>query len=99
MAIECAALLPTLVEDRGPGASCALIASQEWAPLAVHINVGGPAVELVHERGEHGEHRRSALAGATWRLRENLVLDFAFRRHADDGDAREWRAGFTWTSD
>lgn len=50
VATEASVLLPTLHGDPGVGAECALIASQRWTDLTVHVN-GAAALTRAHEPG------------------------------------------------
>lgn len=56
-----------------------------------------PVVELLGEYLKGGEYQATALAGAIWRISEQIALDAAFRAGtSDQGFVREVRAGLTW---
>ena len=79
--------------------------SHEWS-RTLGLIVEGPAswkvrpvAEFLEERFERSDTERSVLAGFIWESRENLALDVAVREPlGDDSHAREWRAGFTWST-
>jgi len=122
VATEVGALLPAINGESGAGAEAAVIASQRWDALSVHLNgaaswtrahalglfagliAEGPDAWAVRPVGEvfvEGEGDLpitvSWLAGAIWRLRENLSVDAALRLARTGGvDTTEIRAGLTW---
>jgi hypothetical protein len=56
-----------------------------------------PVAEVFVEKQFGGELMVSGLVGAIWRVTDDLSLDLAFRRAAEDGTSiDEIRAGFTW---
>jgi hypothetical protein len=122
VATELSALLPTVRAESGAGAEWALIASQRWPDLTVHLDGAAswtrahrlgllasaiveihdawkvrPVAEVVVE-GERGAPTVvSGLAGAIWRVTEDLALDAAVRVARGGGTTTtELRAGVTW---
>ena len=57
-----------------------------------------PVAEIFGEQASGGPRTTSALAGAIWRVRDDLTLDIGLRyAHAGDEPIREVRLGLTWT--
>jgi hypothetical protein len=56
-----------------------------------------PVLEVFNERDNRGGRVNSALAGAIWRYREDLVFDAGVRRAREDREnVTELRVGLTW---
>lgn len=122
VAAELSALLPEINGESGAGAEAAVIASQRWEALTVHLNGAAAwtrehaagwfagliaegydawAVRPVAEVFVEGEGGLpvtvSGLAGAIWRVRDDLSFDAAVRLARTGGvDTTEVRAGLTW---
>src|SRR5262249_49960380 len=104
IATEVGLLLPEINGEPSAGAQGALIVSQRWPDLTVHVNgtiawtrahtlglAGGvifevhdtwavrPVAELLVEGEQNGPTLISALAGAIWRVNDNLSVDAAVR--------------------
>jgi hypothetical protein len=57
-----------------------------------------PVLEVFNERDNRGGRANSALVGAIWRYREDLVFDGGIRRAREDREnVTELRVGLTWT--
>lgn len=57
-----------------------------------------PVLEVFNERDNRGGRANSALAGAIWRYRDDLVFDAGIRRAREDREnVTELRVGLTWT--
>ncbi|MCI0407725.1 MAG: hypothetical protein L0191_04020, partial [Acidobacteria bacterium] len=57
-----------------------------------------PGAEVVVEDERDGGRVTSGILAVIWRLRENLSLDFGYKRARErDESIRELRAGLTWT--
>jgi hypothetical protein len=57
-----------------------------------------PVLEVFNERDNRGGRVNSALVGAIWRYREDLVFDGGIRRAREDREnVTELRVGLTWT--
>jgi hypothetical protein len=57
-----------------------------------------PIAEIFGEQASGGPRTSSALVGAMWRAREDLMLDLGLRfAHSGDELVREVRLGLTWT--
>lgn len=122
IATEVGLLLPEINGGPGVGAQGALIVSQRWPDLTVHVNgtiawthahtlglAGGvilevhdawvvrPVAELLVEGEKNAPTLISGLAGAIWRVSDNLSVDTAVRvSRAGDVNAFEVRAGLSW---
>jgi hypothetical protein len=66
VASECGVLLPTIHGDEGVGAACALIASQSWPAVTLHVNGG-----LTFNRDQRWEESLGAIVEGSenWRIR------------------------------
>jgi hypothetical protein len=57
-----------------------------------------PVLEIFNERDNQGGRANSALAGAIWPYRDDLVFDAGIRRAREDREnVTELRVGLTWT--
>ena len=122
VASELSALLPSVDGETGAGLEGAVIVSQRWEAVTLHLNgaaawtrahVPGfftgliaeghdawairPVAEVFVEGERDVPTTFSGLAGAIWRVRDNLSVDAGLRlARAGDVSIMEIRAGFTW---
>jgi hypothetical protein len=91
VASECGLLLPTVHDESGVGATCALIGSRRWASASVHVNV-----ELAFARSHDWEEALGVIVEGPdrWPVRPVSELTFEW----NDGNASTALVGLIWTT-